>query len=177
MCLSEVMEHYGIETQDSNSAGETLFLCPFHDDQSFGSASFNDEDMWNCFSCGFGGNTVQFVARKEGISTHDAYILLVNNFQDQINKNYSEVLEKCKVSIINLKTKYSLLDYKYLCNAFEAHILQELLRHRSTIEQYSNWISICSWVYIVDKQIVDEKYVTLLNLYSEFYSQMSSISE
>jgi hypothetical protein len=169
MSLSEVMEHYGIDTQESQAAGETLFLCPFHDDQNFGSASFNEEGLWNCFSCNFGGNAVQFVARKEGINTHDAYILVENNFQDQINKNYDEFLEKCNVSL-DLKTKYTLLEYKKLCEAFERRILSVLLEHRGSIDVYADWIAICSWAFIIDKQIVDEKYETLLNLYSEFTS-------
>ena len=170
LSLLEIMDHYGIEMDDSSASGETLFLCPFHDDQAFGSAFFNDDDVWYCFSCGFGGNATQFVAKKEGIDNREAFILLKNDFQDQINKDYNKALEKCTFDV-DLKTKHTLLDYKKLCDAFEKLVLKALLSHRASIDQYADWISICSWAFIVDRQIVDAKYGMLLNIYSEFSSQ------
>ncbi len=168
MTIREIMDYYGIETSEVSNSSETYFLCPFHDDRNFGSASFDEDDSWYCFSCSIGGGPVDFVAKKENISNKEAYKLISKNFQDQVNKDYEKILQN-RIHEINIKTKYSLLDYKNLCKIFEDRILKKMLKSRASIDQYSKWILVCSWAAVVDKQMVDEKYATLLNLYSEFF--------
>lgn len=55
-----------------SGANRYIGLCPFHSEKS---PSFNVHavrQFYKCFSCGAGGDVVQFVMEKEGISFHEA---------------------------------------------------------------------------------------------------------
>ena len=66
--------------------------CPLHD-ESNPSFSFNTETgMWRCFSgCGE-GNFTAFVARMRGITTQDAFKILLkeNGLEDEPNNTHNQ---------------------------------------------------------------------------------------
>ena len=65
-----VLKHYG--ANPPRTSGQVNLKCPFHDD-THSSASFNTrENIFNCFACGMNGNSLQIIARQEGISIHEA---------------------------------------------------------------------------------------------------------
>jgi hypothetical protein len=55
-------------------------LCPFHKDKN---ASFSvnlKNGCYTCFACGVNGNYTNFVAEREGISTKDAYRVILDRY-------------------------------------------------------------------------------------------------
>lgn len=65
-----VLQHYGANVR--RTTGQVTIKCPFHND-SHASASFNTRDnLFNCFACGMQGNSLQIIARKEGVDIHEA---------------------------------------------------------------------------------------------------------
>ena len=61
-----------------------LGLCPFHNDTHLGSfkvtPNSKGKGLWKCFSCGETGDVIDFVAKIENISLHDAALkICVNN--------------------------------------------------------------------------------------------------
>lgn len=43
-------------------------ICPFHNDRKIGSFDVSDrKQIWKCFSCGVGGDTIKFVSLYDGI--------------------------------------------------------------------------------------------------------------
>jgi len=85
--VRDTLGHYGIYYEVcTTQPSELLFICPFHDDHSLGSASFNEiTEVYNCFSCGAGGNIYEFVGKLSSCSTRDAEVQLENNFELLVN--------------------------------------------------------------------------------------------
>ena len=68
--IVDILHHYGAKM--NRTTGQVNIRCPFHDD-THKSASFNTkENIFNCFACGVQGNSLQIIARQEGISIHEA---------------------------------------------------------------------------------------------------------
>ena len=68
--IVEVLKHYGATM--NRTTGQVNIKCPFHDD-THSSASFNTrENIFNCFACGMQGNSLQIIARKEGVDIREA---------------------------------------------------------------------------------------------------------
>lgn len=55
------------------SGKEYTCLCPFHDDSHLGSFKISpSKNLYKCFACGAGGDSVDFLMRLEGLSFPDA---------------------------------------------------------------------------------------------------------
>jgi DNA primase len=68
--IVEVLRHYGAKM--NRTTGQVNIKCPFHDD-THSSASFNTkENIFNCFACGMQGNSLQIIAKKEGVDIREA---------------------------------------------------------------------------------------------------------
>jgi DNA primase len=68
--IAVVLAHYGANI--TRTGRQVNVKCPFHND-SHASASFNTQDnIFNCFACGMQGNSIQIIARKEGVDIHEA---------------------------------------------------------------------------------------------------------
>lgn len=68
--IVSVLKHYGADVR--RTSGQVNIKCPFHND-SHASASFNTRDnIFNCFACGMQGNSIQIIAKKEGVTTREA---------------------------------------------------------------------------------------------------------
>ena len=68
--IVSVLKHYGANI--SRTTGQVNVKCPFHND-SHASASFNTRDnIFNCFACGVNGNSIQIVAKREGVDIREA---------------------------------------------------------------------------------------------------------
>ncbi|MEM8539418.1 MAG: CHC2 zinc finger domain-containing protein [Pseudomonadota bacterium] len=62
-----VLSSYGIEMiKDGQKEGQFKALCPFHDDQDPSMKVNTDRNIFNCFSCGEGGNVLDFVMKQDG---------------------------------------------------------------------------------------------------------------
>lgn len=58
-----VLSHYGIK--HVGTGDQVKIVCPFHDDHKPSCGVNFAKGVFNCFSCGAKGNTMEFVARKE----------------------------------------------------------------------------------------------------------------
>ena len=68
--IVSVLKHYGANI--NRTSGQVNVKCPFHND-SHASASFNTRDnIFNCFACGMQGNSIQIIAKKEGVDIREA---------------------------------------------------------------------------------------------------------
>lgn len=69
--IREVLEHYGADNLPHRH-GWAKIKCVVHDDSS-PSASFSEEKgSFRCFTCGFYGDAIDLIQRKEGGSWHEA---------------------------------------------------------------------------------------------------------
>lgn len=68
--IVEVLRHYGANITRTN--GQVNVKCPFHDD-THRSAAFNvNKNIFNCLACGMNGNSLQIIAKKEGVDIREA---------------------------------------------------------------------------------------------------------
>ena len=59
----EILNRYNVDYKEDRYSSEINILCPFHNDNNYGNARINSETgLFNCFSCGKGGNIYQFVS-------------------------------------------------------------------------------------------------------------------
>jgi DNA primase len=74
--MGEVLEHYGVLATFKRSGTSLSVPCPIHggtDPSQF--RVDTEKNIWNCFSeCKHGGNVLDFLAKKEDVSIHDAAI-------------------------------------------------------------------------------------------------------
>jgi DNA primase len=72
--MEQVLEHYGVLHTFKRTGDRLSGPCPIHGGSNPSQFRVDTEkNLWNCFSeCKHGGNTLDFIARKENISIHDA---------------------------------------------------------------------------------------------------------
>jgi DNA primase len=72
--MEKVLEHYGVLHTFKRAGNRLSGPCPIHGGSN--PTQFRvetDKNIWKCFSeCKHGGNTLDFIAKKEDISIHDA---------------------------------------------------------------------------------------------------------
>ena len=72
--MEQVLEHYGVLGTFKRNGTRLSGPCPIHNGKSPSQFRVDTEkNIWNCFSeCKHGGNTLDFIAKKEDVSIHDA---------------------------------------------------------------------------------------------------------
>ena len=68
--IGRVLDYYGADLKRSSGAGSVK--CPFHDDTHASAGIDFNRNLFNCFTCGVGGNSLQIIAQREGVSIHEA---------------------------------------------------------------------------------------------------------
>lgn len=80
--MEEVLEHYGILERFKKSGDSLSGPCPIH--KGSNPTQFRvstSKNIWNCFSeCKHGGNTLDFIARMDGVSIHAAAVKAIEWF-------------------------------------------------------------------------------------------------
>ena len=73
--LERLCERYGIELEPKGK--DRIGRCPFHDDKTPSFVVSPAKNLWNCLgACGSGGDTIQLVMKKEGVSFRRACEIL-----------------------------------------------------------------------------------------------------
>src|SRR5437867_3040169 len=74
--MDQVLDHYGVLDTFKRSRNRLSGPCPIHGGSNPTQFRVDtDKNLWNCFSeCKNGGNVLDFIARKEDISIHQAAI-------------------------------------------------------------------------------------------------------
>lgn len=74
LTMEQVLEHYKVLHTFKRSGNRLSGPCPIHGGSNPSQFRVEtDKNIWKCFSeCQHGGNTLDFIAKKEDISIHDA---------------------------------------------------------------------------------------------------------
>jgi len=160
----EILERYNIEHKlEGNS--EVLFLCPFHDDHSLGSAKFNlVEEIYHCFSCGAKGNIYTFVANIENCSLAQA---------EQIINGSTITAEQIK------NKKFGVQGYQY--QKMVAYLTKSILTKLSELKEKINASSLVKWISIINSlqsiplDDLDNEYKKLILIYKIFLTELKTM--
>jgi DNA primase len=165
--VRELLDHYNIDYEDDVHQKEISFLCPFHDDQTLGSAYFDEfKGVFNCFSCGAGGNVFQFVSQMETCTVSEAEQLLVTQFAEKQTYSVEEV--KDTLSYFQRKQlRKEVRAYDLLAERVITHILTELNKIE-VCELHFSWLPVCSWIFSLDIKNISKQSKDVLDLYSQF---------
>src|SRR5689334_20185926 len=72
--MEQLLEHYGLLDRFKKTGDSLSGPCPIH--KGTNTTQFRisiSKNIWNCFSeCKGGGNTLDFIAKMEGVSIHGA---------------------------------------------------------------------------------------------------------
>ena len=75
VALADLCRDYGIELKPHGA--DLVGLCPFHDDHEPSFIVTPSKNLWNCLgACGAGGDNLQLVMKKEGVSFRHAVEIL-----------------------------------------------------------------------------------------------------
>ena len=71
------MGHYGVLDAFKRNGARLSGPCPIHGGTNRSQFRVDTENnMWNCFSeCRGGGNVLDFIAKKENLTIHDAALI------------------------------------------------------------------------------------------------------
>jgi DNA primase len=174
--VRDVLNFYQVyfEEDVTTFSGELLFLCPFHDDHNLGSARFNETNgVYYCFSCGEGGNIIQFVAKLQDISVSEDQKVLAKTFLLSDSSDPEVVRSKLQRFSQQLESSLpKVLEYKNLASKVTERILKQIAERKS-LELLKKWLPICTWItYLSPKDVVHEKYNKVLEIYSQFYQEL-----
>ena len=116
-------------------------VCPFHNDTNPSMKISPSKKIFKCFSCGAGGNVIQFVSRYENISFIEACVKLAQKIGITIEHNTDPNYEsKKKLYQILLESNEF---YKfYLHNSEEGKIALKYLNERGINEEIINTFEI-----------------------------------
>jgi DNA primase len=72
--MEQLLAHYGLLNADTKRKGDELIMrCLFHENDTTPSLKINTaKNIFNCFGCHAGGDTIGFVVLKEGIDSGDS---------------------------------------------------------------------------------------------------------
>src|SRR5215469_5836790 len=81
--MEQILEHYGILDKFKRTGDSLSGPCPIH--KGSNPTQFRvstSKNIWNCFSeCKHGGNTLDFIAKMEGITIHAAALKAIEWFK------------------------------------------------------------------------------------------------
>jgi len=80
--MEQVLEHYGLLDRFKRSGDSLNGPCPIHKGSSPNQFRVSlSKNIWNCFSeCKHGGNTLDFISRRESVSIHAAALKAIEWF-------------------------------------------------------------------------------------------------
>lgn len=101
--IAEVVQAFGIMLEKDKA------LCPFHQEKTPSFSVERNKNIYHCFGCGAGGDSIDFVSKLKGISLNAAADLLTEMFNieslnDHKNNDVKQYILSCKNN--DLKTDY-----------------------------------------------------------------------
>jgi DNA primase len=94
--MEQVLRHYGVLGAFKRTGNRLSGPCPIHNGSNPTQFRVDTEkNLWHCFSdCKSGGNVLDFIAKKEDISIHDAALKACEWFNIPLDKISSEASAK-----------------------------------------------------------------------------------
>lgn len=143
----ETLDYYDIK--HTNTGPEVMFICPFHNDTSFGSAFFNlHKEVFKCFSCKAGGSLYQFVADLEHCDLEKAVQLVDSDFvgiftdTESVQKVIDKKIDKLYVGNVEgytIELIEALINRLYTrLVGIDLHTTQQVIEICTYIMYYSN---------------------------------------
>lgn len=116
-------------------------VCPFHNDTNPSMKISPSKKIFKCFSCGAGGNVIQFVSRYENISFVESVAKLARKIGIVIENNTDPNYES-KKKLYQILTESNEFYKFYLNNSEEGKVALKYLKDRGINEEIINTFEI-----------------------------------
>mgnify|MGYP001029270800 CR=1 FL=1 len=106
--MEDTLEHYGLLKGLKKRKDELVGFCPIHDEKHYNKNAFSvntAKNNWHCFSCGAGGNILDFVAAMENVDIRQAGLLIQKWFGIVSEEDRKLTKEKRKIEKPEVKTE------------------------------------------------------------------------
>ncbi|WP_420488706.1 CHC2 zinc finger domain-containing protein [Kribbella italica] len=64
--LADLLEHYDVPVNRGRVS--QMVKCPLHEDRTASCSINTERGLWNCHSCGNGGDSYELIKQKEGVN-------------------------------------------------------------------------------------------------------------
>lgn len=127
--ILSIISEYTHLTKKGNSY---LGLCPFHNEKTPSFSVNEEKQMYYCFGCGAGGNTITFLMQKENMTFVEAIKYLADKAHINIEEASNTKEERAKINLRNelleIHTDAARFFYKQLMKPEHQSILEYLLK-------------------------------------------------
>lgn len=174
--VEEVLDHYGISYKSiSGNPNEVDFLCPFHNDQHFGSARFNLKDgRWRCFSCPDGGNLFKFVSQMEHCNTEEAENLIASNFTMRtLNYNLDSLRDKLEHYRMLHSTNGSIRRNSDASLKVVRKMLEGIGRKKVSVDFLEKWFPVLIYYSVNTVEDISSN-SHILHVYETFFNELNN---
>jgi len=129
----DIVDVVGSYIELKKAGGNFKAPCPFHDEKSPSFVVSPQKQIYHCFGCGAGGDSVKFVMEYEKLNYPEAleklaqtYNFTLNHTDNKHNKPKSQLMQRVNEYYINLLTS----------NAMASEYLKERGIYESSIEKF-----------------------------------------
>ena len=98
--MEDILDHYGLLKGLKRKKDELVGFCPIHDEKHYNKNAFSvntSKNNWHCFSCGAGGNVLDFVAAMENVDIRQAGVLIQKWFGIVLEEDRKLAKEERKI--------------------------------------------------------------------------------
>jgi len=146
--VTKIIDHY-YDLSYQHGGGNISLVCPFHNDQEASMSVNLKKDLFYCFGCGWKGDAIDFVAKKEGINRLQAMKKVTklngNNFIPRHPIIYQASKELLKQAYKEYQRGYN-IDWEYddylISRGLEPELLKQVGARYYLSENYSYAIPI-----------------------------------
>lgn len=97
-----------------------LGLCPFHNEKTPSFTVSPSKNIYKCFGCGKGGNSVQFVMEHESMNFPEAIRFLAGKYQIELEETITEEVDPAE----KLKKESYFIITEYAKNYFQKNLME-----------------------------------------------------
>lgn len=117
--ITNLLDYYDLPVESETD--DFFISCIWHEDKTPSLCIRPSRDYFHCFSCGAGGDVINFVKAKEGVAFKDAVKWLLDRFcADKVgNKIVGALVPEVKEEIKN--KKYTRLWHQHLSNLWDIY--------------------------------------------------------
>jgi len=106
--IEEILGHYNLLEGLRRKGKELIGYCPIHDKNHYNKNSFSvntEKNIWHCFSCGAGGNILDFVAFMEDVDIRQDGLFINKWFKIAPREHKKLAKEKEKSKKVEIGTE------------------------------------------------------------------------
>jgi len=138
--IDDILSHYNLIEGLKRKGNELIGYCPIHDKNHFNKSSFSvntKKNIWHCFSCGAGGNILDFVSVMENVEIRQAGLLIKKWFgiDSQEDKKTAKEKREDKKKEVNEKANKP-LTFKLKNLDYDHPYLKERGIKKETIKEF-----------------------------------------